>query len=308
MNLSNHSIIFAIDYNFIQQFRVVLFSLYKHNHWIVNVNIYILYSSDTLSSSIQKQLSEECKEKYSVNLNWIKCDSFIGSHLKIHNSDHVTISAYYRLFIQDLLPDFIDYALYLDSDILILGDIKNLFLKKIKNPIAAVDNYAPSESIRLWGAAGGSYFNSGVMIFNLEYIRKYNYGFKYLEILNDESQHLACWDQDVLNIVYKDNWERIDFYFNVTRHLLESFQIINLNFFKKIDKKRIRIIHYDGPNKPWTNKSLGVYDKYWLSAYAELNSEKHYVDNSIIGILRTIRRISRIIKKEIVLYRIYKLI
>jgi lipopolysaccharide biosynthesis glycosyltransferase len=267
---NNNCFVFALDEYYIEQFRVVIYSLIKHNSWVVNEKIYILYSSPTFSSDCRILLTNEILEKYSIIISWLSCDLFIEKNLKIGKSDHVTISTYYRLFINELIPQSIDYALYLDLDILIIGDIKNLYFKEIFKPVAAVDNYAPSESVRLWGSEGGDYFNAGVLLINLKLYRKYNFIQKYLCVLQSNAISLDCWDQDILNYVHKNDWERLPFYYNFTRHMFQSFQIINNVFYRKVIRSGIAILHYDGPLKPWNSKSKGVLDHYWINYFNEL--------------------------------------
>ena len=44
---------------------------------------------------------------------------------KLHTRDYYSKSTYYRLFIPDLFPG-LDKALYLDSDVVLLGDVSEL--------------------------------------------------------------------------------------------------------------------------------------------------------------------------------------
>lgn len=307
MNINNQEIcfVFAIDDKYFEQFRVFIFSLHTHNNWISDNNFFVLFSSSTLSLNNREKLKLECRERYLLELEWISCDDYISNTLKISSSDHVSVSTYFRLFLQELIPNNFSYALYLDIDILVVGDILNLYSKKIEKPIAAVENYAASEAIRLWGAKGGSYFNAGVLYFNLSLCRSLNLTQKYFEVLNNKNIKLNCWDQDVLNIVHENNWERLEYYFNITRHLLESFQIVNLNFFKKIEKNKFKIIHYDGPNKPWSKYSSGHYDYWWNLYYYKLHKKKHSSDkhmfnylNYLILFLKSLNKI-RILNKLI---------
>ena len=45
---------------------------------------------------------------------------------KLHTRDYYSKSTYYRLFIPDLFPG-LDKALYLDSDVVLLGDVSELY-------------------------------------------------------------------------------------------------------------------------------------------------------------------------------------
>ena len=63
---------------------------------------------------------------------------------KLYTRDYYTKTTYFRLFIPDLYPQY-DKVLYLDSDIVVLGDIAELYNTNIKgNLVAAV----PDDSVQ----------------------------------------------------------------------------------------------------------------------------------------------------------------
>jgi lipopolysaccharide biosynthesis glycosyltransferase len=113
MNINNQEIcfVFAIDDKYFEQFRVFIFSLHTHNNWISGNNIFVLFSSSTLSLNNREKLKLECRERYLLELEWISCDDYISNNLKISSSDHVSVSTYFRLFLHELIPNNFSYAL-----------------------------------------------------------------------------------------------------------------------------------------------------------------------------------------------------
>ncbi len=141
-----------------------------------------------------------------------------------------TIAALYRLFIPTLLKD-LNKTIYLDADILVNRDINDLWSIDLKGkPLAAFpecdsgikytsDKYLITANI----VNAEDYFNSGVLLLDLEYLRKdrENFGKGY-EFIRDSTE-CKYFDQDILNYCYSQNYIRlpIDFnrYVDVERHL-----------------------------------------------------------------------------------------
>ena len=64
------------------------------------------------------------------------------------------------------------------------------------------------------GITKGKYFNAGVMIIDYELWRNSNVLNKSVKIIQNKSQSLVLWDQDVLNVIFDSNFENINPYFN----------------------------------------------------------------------------------------------
>jgi lipopolysaccharide biosynthesis glycosyltransferase len=160
-------------------------------------------------------------------------------------------------------------------------------------PVAAIKNYAASEEIRLFGDSGGDYFNAGIIVFNLNLVRQSQVLDIYLKLISEEPGRLLCWDQDVLNLTHRHQWEHLPWFFNVTRHMMESFQIINKNFYKKLDKSNIRIIHFDGPSKPWELNSDRDFAYVWRNYYFEFSGKLHLSDSFIYKVKRFFFRLKK---------------
>jgi len=98
---------------------------------------------------------------------------------------HVSTAALYKFSIAELFPE-IDKMLYLDGDVLIQKDLKELYKTNIENVYAAVVKdykptiYKPSQMEKL-GVNHTAYFNSGVMLLNLKKLREDNLKNKLLQ-------------------------------------------------------------------------------------------------------------------------------
>ena len=284
-------IVFSVDDKFLVPFQVSLYSLVKHNPWVKEISFFLIYDNSTLSKENRNILEKNVFSNYEMKFKLIDCAKYIPNNIDLFNFQHVSKAAFNRLFITELINDSYELACYLDSDIIVTGDISDLLIYKEGFPIFAVSNYAASEEIRLFGNAGGNYFNSGVLVCNLHAIRKSDYFTKYINIIIDQAELLLCWDQDVLNLAHQNEWGQLPWFYNVTRHMLASFKIINNNFYRKLDANNIRIIHFDGPSKPWELKSDRDFAKIWREYYYELFNKKHSSSSLFADVLRFFIRV-----------------
>ena len=288
-------IVFSVDDGFLMPFQVALYSLVKHNPWVKEVPIFLVFDNSTLSEANRDFLTTKVFTLYGLSVDLIDCSEFLPDNLDVFNYQHVSKATFYRLFLARMLDQSFDQAVYLDSDILVTGDISLLYNQVLIMPVAAIKNYAASEEIRLFGASGGSYFNAGIIVFNLQLIREKEMQKSYLKLITTDPKKLLCWDQDVLNLIHKNDWEQLPWMYNVTRHMLESFRIINNNFYRKLNLADIRIIHFDGPSKPWEMKASRDFSHLWRGYYLELFKKKHPSDSFIVNVWRYILRFKKAI-------------
>lgn len=141
------------------------------NNKDLNLTIYVI--SEDISDTNADKLQYITKQYDNANLKilLIKDDAF---------NDFVVVrylakSAYHRLLIPDLITD--NKVLYLDSDIVVNGSIKDMYDIDLKNNyIGAVkvkftklhlkNNYIGNHHELLDLEKGSAYFNSGVMLIN----------------------------------------------------------------------------------------------------------------------------------------------
>jgi len=175
----------------------------------------------------------------------------------------LTRTVYFRLALPDIMPEDVHKIIYLDSDMLVFGDISELWSTDVeKIPLAAVPDYGIMSSARLWNEKesfigmkkDGTYFNSGVLVINLNMWKEHDLGHELLSLVREEQYpHL---DQDSLNKIFMDNWISLPLKWNIIPPIFYLFwKRIFLNpklRAKALEaRKDIRIIHYAGRYKPW---------------------------------------------------------
>ncbi len=131
----------------------------------------------------------------------------------------ISMATYYRCFLSDLLPKDIDRLLYLDCDIVCLGDVRPLWDLPLNGVgVAAVEDMGAGEASRyevLQYPMSESYFNAGVLFINLDYWRKHDVSHACVEYYRKYPERILFNDQDLLNSVLHDSKILVDLKWNV---------------------------------------------------------------------------------------------
>lgn len=118
-----------------------------------------------------------------------------------------TIHAWYRIFLDKLLPEEVDKVLYLDADTLIASSIDELFQIPLENVAigAAKDqqNFITATKQRIGLPQQHTYVCSGVLLMNLSYWREHNIAQQILDWTIANAHRLGCPDQDAINVVLR---------------------------------------------------------------------------------------------------------
>ncbi len=125
---------------------------------------------------------------------------------RFKNVYHFSVVAYYRLFIASLFPQY-DKVVYLDCDLVVLGDISELYNTELGNNIlgAAPEEFVQNTSeFRLYaktalGVDPDRYVNSGVLLMNLKEFRKCKIEESFVKIITEYDFDLLDPDQAYLN-------------------------------------------------------------------------------------------------------------
>lgn len=187
---------------------------------------------------------------------------------------HITVATYYRLWATEVFEEY-NKCIYLDVDIVVTGDIKELYDIDIEdNYIAGVkatqfhlhkDGYK-SHCTRLGIKDISQYINAGIIVMNLKQIR--------IDGVNDLFQDLIAkkypvQDQDIINSACYNH-----IYFLHPKYNLMITQDVDREDMFKVFGERLTeeafatpvIIHYAGCIKPWKNPVIKFSDEWWKTA------------------------------------------
>lgn len=132
-----------------------------------------------------------------------------------------TSVVYYRLFFSTLVRESIQRLLYLDCDIVAIKSLWSLYTIELDNyPVGAVyDNYVKKQPY-IGISTEGEYFNSGVLVMDLEKWRDQKISEKCFQYLLNHPERILYVDQCALNAVLKNNWKKLENRFNLMYSVL----------------------------------------------------------------------------------------
>lgn len=230
-------VVFAVNNKYIDLLSVALLTLFKTNK--TNLVINIIYSR--LSAKNISYIERICR-CHKININFFQVDS--SNFDDLPERGHLKVEAYYRMAIPNLIRG--DKALYLDCDIMVMSDLEGLYALDLTNlPLAAVQDpvFQPIKELDM--DIKSTYFNTGIMLINLDYWRKNNIAERALQYLRTNSQKITYADQCALNAVVNGNYLSLSKEFN-----FQSGHIKNSEDFIPPLKNNLKIVHFTGSLKP----------------------------------------------------------
>lgn len=191
--------------------------------------------------------------------------------------------AYFRLLIPYLLPKDIKRCLYLDSDTIVqcsLNDFYNDDFEKkamiVCEDIGEILFYSKKMHDILGIPIQYKYFNSGVLLFNLDYFRSNVEQSKIFDFVENNCGKLKFLDQDVFNSLFYDKVK----YFNGSNN--NYIEILVNPMITNDGIKNANIIHFI--QKPWKISYNGVNSSYWWK-YAKNDFKSKYYGFMILNFI-----------------------
>ncbi len=190
---------------------------------------------------------------------------------------HVSTTALYKFNLADIFSEY-KRLLYIDTDVLILRDLGNLLKTDLQNAYAAVVETYSARTYRinpLDHIPVKHYFNSGVMLLNLDRMRREDLGRKLLDYrINGWNRFM---DQDALNAVFRDEVISLPVFYNLMYTTVVRFSIkevceqYDLPVLKSWEElyERTYIVHFSSADKPWLYDNVWGSDL-WYSYYKKL--------------------------------------
>jgi len=258
-NLPVIPIFFAVDDEYVPFLAVALVSLIENSSKKYYYSIKVLYTN--ISEDNKQKILKYSKEN--VSIEFVDLNYYIDNIKdKLYTRDYYSKTTYFRLFLPNLYPQY-DKVIYLDSDIVVLGDIAELYNVDITDKLlaAAPDDAVQSKRVfqeyveRVVGTVSyKKYFNAGILVMNLDEMRKIDFQTKFLYLLGTIKFTVAQ-DQDYLNRLCKgriklisDNWNKMP--------IFES----------EGGEDEIKLIHFNMAYKPWHFEDIMYQEYFWKYA------------------------------------------
>jgi len=274
-----NNFLYCLDENYNLQALTSIFSLLDNVD--EKVNIYVIHKNPKSFKLIEKKIVNH------NNLNKIEIIKFNSNNKYFPNikGTHVSEATYYRLYIEDLVPCYVNEILYLDCDVVCLtSPLKELqkLSKRIKSTeqIIAVHTelFRAEENEEIFLNLEDTlkkYFNAGVMYIDLQRWRDFAIQQKAEIIIKEKQDNLTYWDQDVLNILFNGNYFELDEKFN--------FKIGGNNYFDEsvsVPYDTV-FVHYMGSKKPWTLEGLSSkHSSFYQNYYYIVNPGEYHIVNN----------------------------
>jgi len=253
------NILVAVNSAYLLPLLVMLESLFDHNE---NLAVYLLYSD--LQDVELKQLDNYISSKNAVLFPLkIESDTFAGAP----TLKYISKETYYRLLAAEILPDTVERLLWLDADIIVAKNIETFYQTDFDgNCLVACSYGTPMKKTiadncqRLGIADSSKYFNAGVMLYNMEALRKMDIK-ELIQKCFNEKPVLTFPGQDISNLIFYNQVKIEDYrYYNAMIHCIASPE--DLLFMRE----NAAIIHFPGEAKPWKFNDLPFSDL-WLHYY-----------------------------------------
>ena len=171
----------------------------------------------------------------------------------------ITQAVYYRLMLSEILPETICKVLYLDGDIIVRHSLLPLWNTDLKDfAVGAVPDSLGGDLEfyhRLNYPPQLGYFNSGVLLANLEYWREHEVVRTFMSYMQEHADKLKYWDQDVLNVVFSNNKVVLPIKYNLTSGFLWKQPQYDYKKYEKEVEAALKdpvIVHFAG-DKLWEN-------------------------------------------------------
>lgn len=242
------AVVLCADSGYMSQLETTIKSLCTHNQYL---KIYIFNDDIPIEWF---QLMERRLEVLHSTIENVKISM---DRVRQYNlpSNHINYTTYFRYFIADYVEE--DRVLYLDSDIVVTGDLSELFLVDLQGfPIAAVPDF-PTRS---------DYFNAGILVLDTDWWRSHPTVQELLDI-TEKYQHEVYGDQGVLNRYFENNWLALPLTYNLqVGSDFHQFLLGDTEWYQRFQGVP-KIIHYTTENKPWKRLRFNRFREMWWFYY-----------------------------------------
>ncbi len=254
------NILITINKKFLKQANVLLNSI-QYSNSEENFNIYVLH----------KELDEDDEKVINNNIdlrrfqiNFIKISENEICQFPVYEKRYPP-EIYFRIFASKYLPQNLKRILYLDADTLVINSLKELYETEFDGNYYIATTHIKKvlhklNEIRLNIKEDEPYINTGVLLMNLEALRKINIEKEVKEFVKENEKKLLLPDQDIIVSIYGDKIKLVDsLKYNLGERTLNTYNINhpqNPIGLKWICKNTV-IIHYYGRNKPWNKQYIG---------------------------------------------------
>ncbi|KAK7363664.1 hypothetical protein VNO77_05814 [Canavalia gladiata] len=281
----------TLDANYLRGTMAAVLSMLQHSTCPENLAFYFLTSYDApqLFSSIKSTFPYLNMKIYRFDLNRVRG--------KISKSIRQALDQplnYARIYLADTIPEDVKRVIYLDSDLVVVDDIAELWDVNMEGKVVAAPEYCHANftlyfTDNFWSdpvlsktfeGRSPCYFNTGVMVMNVDKWRKEKYTEKVEEWMAVQKQHKRIYHLGSLPpflLVLAGNIKPVDHRWN--QHGLggDNFE----GKCRSMHPGPISLLHWSGKGKPWLrldSRKPCIADHLW-APYDLYRSSRHFFED-----------------------------
>ena len=277
MSSTKISVAVAVSPEYTLPLEVMVASMAANLRPGAEVDLYLL--EDGVPVAERRRL-EQAWQSMPVRAHWITPDkSLLMDRVSLGGYAGVP-ATYFRILAAELLPPHLSRIIYLDIDLLVLGDLTELWLHPFDGHAVLAVQLRPSLAVSLDARPpeckineDTPAFNAGVLVIDLEAWRREELGGRTLDFAERYRERFRSWDQDALNCALIGRWGRLPLAWNYRPEaiVLPAWRPSGYTAEEALDAAREpKIVHFAGSEKPWDS----VGDHPWSEEYFA------YVDRS----------------------------
>ncbi len=255
-------VFFAVNDNYAPYLGVAIKSMLENlnRKYFCKIHILITELSEKHTELLKQVVAEYSRHASIVFVDVAReCKKMAGM---FHMRDYYSQETYFRFFISPLFPQY-DKVVYLDCDIVVTGDVSELYRQELGNNMVAaaveevvyVDDDLGFYSEKCLGVPWKEYFGAGILLINSKLFREEHVEEQFVELLK-KYKFTVAQDQDYLNVICLGRVKLLNLGWNKTAFENPEF-----------DDKDLRIVHYKMSWKPWLNDDVYYENYFWK--YAE---------------------------------------
>lgn len=276
--MNDINILFSVNKKFSEYIEEMIASLiyYANRH----INFYLMYVENELDQDDLTRLKLFTENFGDASLFPVIFDTknLEGMPVTDDEGSFFGMEAYSRLFSPFKLPANIDKVLYLDADMVCNGNIAELYDIDLEDAMwcACQDNGIKEKDLdRLNLPHDTKYINSGMLLINLNKIRKYYEEKDITRLIRENHEKLIYPDQDFINMIFSKEIKIISNKFNL---VCKDFA------YSELSETPI-ILHYAGSVKPW-DENVSRFEIEYMKPYYKALEIQGERKSSVLAKLR----------------------
>ena len=254
-------VFFGIDEPYAPYLAVAICSLFENASPKYRYRVHVMHQDvgEEVQSRIMRLARPGCEIEFAPMEEYIHKVAHVAEHASMKlRGDYFTLTIFYRLFIPVMFPQYTK-GIYLDSDIVVPGDISKMYETDLgDNLLGVIHDYSISGLKPLVdytemavGVPYETYFNSGILLMNMERLREVHLAERFFEVLGKYYFDTVAPDQDYFNALCHGKVTYLD----------PAWDAMPCPGMEPMENPQL--IHYNLFQKPWLYDGIQYADTFW---------------------------------------------